>query len=83
MSNEIKSTKHYALLKKFTTEAEEVFKKDCLQKYGEEVCRLYIFPYLDDMLECVSCHVEDLAEQSVEEEELNYGNEGEIDNEYQ
>lgn len=47
-------------------------RQQCEERYGSDVFAAYIYPYYEDMLECIEHHVEDLGERSINDEELNY-----------
>lgn len=63
------STKDFNSLSEFKQWLETDFKKHCLDKYGEHVFVFYIRTYLFDFLEYIEYHLEELAEQSIQEEE--------------
>ena len=62
----------YDKLKGFTDWMQGGFRKHCEEQFGTDVFATYIHPYYNDMLECVEYHLEDLAEQKEQDEEIAY-----------
>jgi len=59
-------------LEQFKKWMQNDFREHCEKTYGMGMFANYIYPYYNDFLECVECHVEDLAEQFIQDEEINY-----------
>ncbi len=66
------TTKQFKSLEEFQQWMREGFKTHCEETYGEDVFANFIYPYYTDFMECVEYHIEDLAEQSIQDEELAY-----------
>lgn len=65
----IKSTTQFAALESFATWFREDFEQLCIERCGRDVTTTYILPYRDDMLESIVSHIQDLGDQSVDDEE--------------
>ena len=64
------STRKFQKLEEFKEWMQSDFRTHCEAQYGADVFADYIFPYYDDFMECLEYNLEDLGEQSIQDEEL-------------
>lgn len=69
------AAQQFKSLEEFQEWMREDFRTHCEKKYGRELFANYIHSYYTDFMECVEYHIEDLAEQSIQDEELAYDDE--------
>lgn len=60
-------------LEAFKDYIQSTLKPECRNRYNITAQSNYIYPLLDELLENLEAHIETVTEESIHEEELNYG----------